>query len=49
MNIGLLSLGIAMVLGIVCVFCIAYDTIPHETKHDQPHKIDFTKLNPIEL
>ena len=49
MSIGFLSLGFAMVCGIVCIIGMAYDTIPHETRHDAPHQTDYSKLNPIEL
>ena len=49
MNIGFLALGFAVVCGIVCVLCMAYDTIPHETQHKTQHTIDYSKLNPIEL
>lgn len=35
MSIGFLSLGFAVVCGVVCIIGMAYDTIPHE----EPHRI----------
>ena len=49
MNIGILFIGIAILSGIVCLFCMVHDTIPHETQHKAQHTIDYNKLNPIEL
>ena len=49
MNIGFLSLGFAVVLGIVCLICMVYDTIPHEETRASQTSFDYSKLNPLEL
>lgn len=49
MSIGIFAIGIAIVCSIVCLFCMAHDTIPREEQHKPQHTIDYTKLNPIEF
>ena len=49
MSIGFLSLGFAVVCGIVCVIGMAYDTIPHDEPRETQHTTDYSKLNPMEL